>query len=386
MASCSAGIVGFSLPLLMRHNYTSLLDRAAVGERLTPEEGGLLFTAPLLELGLAADARCRQWHPTPIRTFVIGRNVNYSNVCISGCTFCAYFRGPRHREGFLLSTDAVLAQVGEMVAAGGTELLLQGGLHPTLRLPWFETLFRAVAASFPSVQIHALSPSEIIHLAGVEALSVPAVLHRLQAAGLASIPGGGAEILVDRVRELVSPRKCSTDAWLMVMREAHRLGLPTTATMMYGHLETLEERIAHLDRVRSLQDETGGFVGFIPWPFQPGHTPLARRLPSPPSMGGMEFCRMLAISRLYLDNVPHLQSSWVTQGMQLGQLGLCFGADDIGSTMMEERVVSAAGTTYRANATELARLIADLGYQPAQRTTTYAIVRTWDVAVPSIPA
>ncbi|MHB9129793.1 MAG: cyclic dehypoxanthinyl futalosine synthase [Armatimonadota bacterium] len=356
-----------------------LLSSAASGRRLSPEEGLRLFDTPLLELGQAADARCRQLHPTPIRSFVIGRNINYSNVCISGCKFCAYYRGVKSREAYLLSTDDILRKVAEMVAVGGTEMLLQGGLHPELQLSWYENLFRAIAGAFPGVQIHALSPSEIVHLSHGEQLPVTMVLERLQVAGLASIPGGGAEILVDRVREKISPRKCATEQWLDVMRQAHRMGIPTTATMMYGHIETLTERIEHLQRLRDLQDETGGFLGFIPWPFQPGHTALGRRIQAPPA-GGQPFLRMLAISRLFLDNIPHLQSSWVTQGPAVGQLGLCFGADDIGSTMMEENVVSAAGTTYRTNADELARLIADIGYQPAQRTTTYAITREWPVA------
>lgn len=353
---------------------TDILDRAAAGERLTREEGERLFTAPLLELGAAADVRCRQLHPEPMRTFVIGRNINYSNVCISGCKFCAFFRGPKHKDAFLLTTDQILAKVEEMVAVGGTEMLLQGGLHPHLPVRWYEELFRVIAATFPTVQIHALSPSEIVHLAALESLPVSEVVARLHTAGLASLPGGGAEILVDRVRALISPRKCATAAWLAVMREAQRLGMPTTATMMYGHLETLAERIEHLDRLRDLQDETGGFVGFIPWPFQPGATPLARMIATGHGSGS-EFLRMLAISRLYLDNFSNLQSSWVTLGLKIGQLGLCFGANDLGSTMMEEQVVSAAGVTHRTNAEELAHLIADLGFQPAQRSTTYAIVK-----------
>jgi cyclic dehypoxanthinyl futalosine synthase len=360
-------------------NTTAIIDRAAGGARLTSEEALALFDAPLPELGAAADARCRALHPTPVRTFVGGRNVNYSNVCVSGCRFCAYFRGPRHREAYVLSHDAILAKTAEMVAAGGTELLLQGGLHPTLRLPWFETLFRALRAAFPAVQVHALSPSEIAHLADLEALPVAAVLDRLIAAGLQSIPGGGAEILVDRVRALVSPRKVSADGWLAVMRLAHARGIPSTATMMYGHAETLPERIAHLARVRALQDDTGGFLGFIPWPFQPGETPLGRQVAG--DTGGATFLRMLAISRLFLDNVAHVQSSWVTLGLKVGQVGLAFGADDLGSTMMEEQVVSAAGTTYRTNADELARLIADAGFRPAQRTTTYGLVRPCEVTV-----
>jgi len=356
---------------------TDILERASNGIRLTPEGGLALFDIPLLELGLAADARCRQLHPKPVRTFIIGRNINYTNVCVSHCKFCAFSRGARSPDAFLLTTDEVLAKIAEMVAAGGTEVLMQGGLHPELRLPWYEELFRAIRAAFPTVDLHALSPSEIIHLSALEGLPAPAVLARLRAAGLSSLPGGGAEILVDRVRRLVSPRKCMTDAWLGVMRAAHRLDMPTTATMMYGHLETPAERIEHLERVRALQDETGGFLGFIPWPFQPGRTALARRHPIPAG-DAAEFLHMLAISRLYLDNVPNLQSSWVTQGLKVGQMGLCFGANDLGSTMMEENVVSAAGTTFRTNADELATLIADLGWQPAQRNTRYDIIRTWD--------
>ena len=351
----------------------AILDNAASGARLTPAEGRALFDAPLLALGRAADARCWALHPEPERTFVIGRNINYTNVCVSRCTFCAFACGPRSAGAFLLTTEQVLQKVAEMAAVGGTEVLLQGGLHPRLRLSWYEALFRAVAAAFPQVQLHALSPSEIVHLSRLEDLPVAAVLGRLRAAGLSSLPGGGAEILVDRVRARISPNKCTADAWLGVMRAAHRLGLPGTATMMFGHLETLEERIAHLERLRALQDETGGLLGFIPWPFQPGRTRLARRAPL--AAGPVEFLRMLAISRLYLDNVPNLQSSWVTQGVKIGQLGLCFGANDLGSTMMEEHVVSAAGTTFRTNAGELARLIADLGYHPAQRDTRYAILR-----------
>jgi len=354
-----------------------ILHRAAAGERLQREEGLQLFEAPLLELGLAADARCRVLHPGPVRTFLIGRNINYTNICVSGCRFCAFFRGARHREAYLLSTEVILEKIADMVAVGGTEVLLQGGLHPDLRLAWYEDLFRAIRATFPAVQLHGLSPSEIVHLSQTEGLSVELILERLTAVGLDSIPGGGAEILVDRVRQIISPRKCGADAWLAVMRAAHHQGLPTTATMMYGHIETPAARIEHLERVRLLQDETGGFVGFIPWPFQPGVTPLAAQVAAVDD-GGVAFLRMLAISRLYLDNVPNIQSSWVTQGLKIGPLGLYFGANDLGSTMMEEQVVSAAGTTYRTNADELAKLIADLGYLPAQRTTTYDIVRAWD--------
>ena len=353
---------------------SDLLAKAASGDRLSSEEAPALFDTPLLELGLAADARCRALHPEPTRTFVIGRNVNYTNICVSHCRFCAFARGVKSAEAFLLSTDEILAKVGEMVAVGGTELLMQGGLHPGLPLAWYEDLFHAIRDTYPTAQIHSLSPSEIVHLSRLESLPIPTILGRLRDAGLASLPGGGAEILVDRVRKLISPKKCLTDEWLGVMREAHRLGLPTTATMMYGHVETLSERIAHLERLRTLQDETGGFLGIIPWPFQPGDTPLGRQLERPAG-DAVEFLRMLAISRLYLDNIPNLQASWVTQGVKVAQIGLTFGANDLGSTMMEENVVSAAGTTYRSNADELARLIADLGYTPAQRDTQYRIIR-----------
>jgi cyclic dehypoxanthinyl futalosine synthase len=355
----------------------ALLARGSAGDRLTLEEGLSLFAAPLLELGLAAEARCRTLHPEPTRTFVIGRNINYSNICTCGCRCCAFFRVPDHPDGYTLAMDEVLAKVEEMVDAGGTEVLLQGGLNPHLRLRWFETLFHAIRTTFPTASLHALSPSELLHLAELEALPVATILARLQRAGLASIPGASAEILVDRVRARISPRKCSVDAWLAVMRCAQALGLPTTATMMYGHVETLAERLEHLVRIRALQDATRGFVGFIPWAFQAGNSALTDDVVPQESAGGAEFLRMLAISRLFLDNVPNLQSSWVTQGMKIGQLGLSFGANDLGSTMMEERVVSAAGTTFQTNAAELARLIADLGFIPAQRTTDYAIVRQW---------
>jgi len=353
-----------------------IIAKAADGQRVTPAEGLALFSAPLTALGMGADRRCRRLHPDPVRTFVIGRNVNYTNICTSACSFCAFHRGATHAQAYLLTLDDILAKVAEMVEVGGTELLLQGGLHPGLRLAWYETVFRAIRAAFPLVQIHALSPSEIIHLAALEEFPIETLLTRLQHAGLQSIPGGGAEILVDRVRAKVSPRKCRTDEWLTVMRSAHQLGLPTTATMVYGHLETPAERMVHLERLRALQDDTGGFLGFIPWPFQPGDTALGRQIAAPDT-GSPSFLRMLAISRLYLDNFPNLQSSWVTMGLDIGQVGLGFGANDLGSTMMEEHVVSAAGTTYRTNATELARLIADMGFRPAQRTTTYTLVREW---------
>ena len=362
-----------------------LLQRALDGARLSVEEGVRLFELPLLELADAADARCRHWHADTRRSFVIGRNINYTNICVSGCTFCAFFRGSRHPQSYLLSIEQVLEKIRAMVQSDGTEVLLQGGLHPHLRLNWFEELFRAIRDAYPTVQLHALSPTEIVHLASRETMPTITVLRRLQAAGLQSIPGGGAEILVDRVRQQVSPRKCSADDWLQVMREAHQIGLPSTATMMYGHLETRAERIEHLARLRALHAETGGFLGFIPWPFQHGTTRLstimraqANDVMNEEPSSSLEFLRMLAVSRLFLDNFAHLQSSWVTQGLKVGQLGLCFGADDLGSTMMEEQVVSAAGVTYRSNAEELARLIRDCGFQAWQRNTSYDMLRCWD--------
>ena len=349
-----------------------LLARAAKGERLSEEEGvALLCEADFLSLGRAALEVRWRLNPDPIVTFVGDRNINYTNVCICACRFCAFHRPPGAPDAYLLSYEEVLRKVEELVAAGGTQVLIQGGLHPDIDLSYITGLFRAVKQRF-DVEIHSLSPPEVVHLAERSGLSVAETLSRLREAGLDSLPGGGAEILVDRVRRLISPRKITADRWLEVMRTAHRLGLRSTATMMFGSLETPAERIRHMVRIRELQDETGGFTAFIPWSYQPHRADLGGE-----KAGAVEYLRVLAVARLMLDNVPHLQASWVTQGPKVAQVALFFGADDLGGTMMEENVVRAAGTCHRLPVEEIIRIIKDAGFTPAQRTTQYRIIRTF---------
>jgi len=349
------------------------LEKAVSGNRISAEEAIALFDAPLPLLGAAADALCRQLHPQTYRTFVIDRNINYSNICISGCRFCAFFRPPGHPEGYVLSREQILAKVEEAVSQGATQILMQGGLHPDLPLSWFEETFRAIKALFP-VTLHSLSAPEIVHLARTSGLPATAglpvseTLYRLHAAGLDSLPGGGAEILCEDVRAALSPRKCTVEEWFQVMRAAHQLGLRATATMMFGHIETPSHRVQHLVRVRAFQDETGLFTAFIPWTFQPANTRLGG-LPAT----AHDYLRTLAVSRLVLDNIPNLQASWVTQGAKIGQLSLAFGANDLGSTMIEENVVRAAGVDFRLSAQDLAHLIRRAGFTPARRDTQYHI-------------
>ncbi|MEW5763065.1 MAG: cyclic dehypoxanthinyl futalosine synthase [Bacillota bacterium] len=349
-----------------------LLARAAEGMRLSEEEGvALLEGADLLDLGRAALAVRRRLNPSPYVTFVADRNINYTNVCTCACAFCAFHRRPGDPDAYLLSYDEVLAKVEEMVAAGGTQVLIQGGLHPGIDLDYITGMFRAIKARF-AVEIHSLSPPEIVHLAERSGLSVREVLVKLRGAGLDSLPGGGAEILVDRVRRAISPRKIGWRQWMDVMRTAHRLGLKSTATMMFGSVETAAERVRHMVRVRDLQDETGGFTAFIPWSYEPGNTRLGGT-----KAGAVEYLRVLAVARLVLDNIPHLQVSWVTQGPRVAQVALFFGADDFGSTMMEENVVRAAGASHRLARDEIVRIIREAGFVPAQRTTQYRIIRTF---------
>jgi cyclic dehypoxanthinyl futalosine synthase len=345
------------------------LERAASGARLAADDALALFSAPLALLGAAADAMCRRLHPEPYRTFVSDRNINYSNICITGCRFCAFFRPPGHAEGYLLSREQILAKVEEAVSLGATQILMQGGLHPELPLSWFEDIFRAIKARFP-VTIHSLSAPEIVHLSALSNLNFAQTLSRLQAAGLDSLPGGGAEILCDEVRSRLSPRKCTADQWFAVMRAAHELGMRATATMVFGHIETHAHRVEHLMRVRDLQGQTGIFTAFIPWTFQPANTALGGE-PAP----AHDYLRTLAVSRLVLDNVPNLQASWVTQGAKIGQLALAFGANDLGSTMIEENVVRAAGVEFRISAGGLAELIRKAGFTPAQRDTQYRLLK-----------
>ncbi len=340
------------------------------------------------ELGRMAFEACQQLHPEPYRTYAVDRNINYSNICTSYCTFCNFKAPPGDPAGYVLTYEQIGRKIEELAAIGGTQTLMQGGIVPieTLGLDWYLGLLRHIRTHWPTIHIHAFSPPEIWSLHGKTGLPLKDLLLRLQEAGLATIPGGGAEILVDRVRRKISPQKCTADQWLEVMRTAHAIGMRTTATMMFGHLETVCERIEHFDRIRQLQDETGGFTAFILWPFQPDSTPLGRVPRSDPSSGSEpdgerlhlasahEYLKMLALARLYLDNVSNLQASWVTMGSKIGQLALFYGANDMGSVMMEENVVSSTGVTYRLDEAMIRRVIAEAGWQSAKRDCYYNIM------------
>jgi cyclic dehypoxanthinyl futalosine synthase len=342
-----------------------VLDRAAAGGRISFEQGVRLYReAPLHELGSAAHARRMAMYPSDDVTYVVDTTINYTNVCNVHCTFCAFFRPEKHGEGYTMSHDTVLERVRFAADQGATQIMIQGGVNPELRIEWFERLFRRVAAEFPQVDLHSLSVSEISGLAAIENCSVRAVLERLKAAGMKSLPGAGAEILVERVRKRISARKIVPQGWIGVMREAQLLGMPTTATMMFGSIETDEERILHMQVIRDLQDETGGFTAFIPWYYVPHKTPLRGREAS-----GLEYLRVLATARLFLDNVPHLQASWLTPGLKLGQLALFYGCDDMGGTIIEEQVVHDAGSTNEATRAQVEQLIRGAGFTPVIRDT-----------------
>ncbi|HET7743438.1 MAG TPA: cyclic dehypoxanthinyl futalosine synthase [Gaiellaceae bacterium] len=356
-----------------------VLEKAFDGERLTDEDAiALLRSRDLVAVGrVANEVRNRLNDPSRV-TFIVDRNLNYTNVCVTDCDFCAFYRRPGdRREGYLLPKPVIYKKIEETLAIGGTGLLMQGGHHPDLGIDYYEDLFRSIKARYP-IHLHALSPSEVQHVARRSKLTIPATLSRLRDAGLDSLPGGGAEILVDRVRRVIAPKKTKTDEWLDVMRQAHRLGMSTTATMMYGHVETLEERVEHMRRIRELQDETAGFRAFISWTFQRDGNRLDDVVSDEDMPTSFDYLLTQAVSRIYLDNVPHIQSSWVTQGMKIGQVALGFGADDMGSVMMEENVVSAAGTTYRTTTDELVHLIRSIGKTPVQRDTLYREVRVFD--------
>jgi cyclic dehypoxanthinyl futalosine synthase len=356
-----------------------VLDRALSGERISEVDAlAILESRDLVAVGRAADElRSRRADPSRV-TFIIDRNLNYTNVCYTDCDFCAFYRRPGDRaEGYLLPKSVIFKKIEETLAIGGTGLLMQGGHHPDLGIDYYEDLFRSIKARY-RIHLHALSPSEIQHIARRSRLTIPQTLSRLRDAGLDSIPGGGAEILVDRVRDLISPKKTTSREWLGIMRQAHRLGISTTATMMYGHVETLAERVEHMRLIRELQDETHGFRAFISWTFQRDGNRLADRVPDDAMPTSFDYLLTQAVSRIYLDNVDHIQSSWVTQGMKIGQVALGFGADDMGSVMIEENVVSAAGTTHRTSTEELVHLIKALGKTPVQRDTLYRDVRVWN--------
>jgi cyclic dehypoxanthinyl futalosine synthase len=353
----------------------SLLDRAAGGGRLTFEEGVRLYEqADLHDLGAAAHARRIALYPNDVVTYVIDTTINYTNVCNVHCTFCAFFRPEKHNEGYTMSHDRVLERVKYAADLGATQIMIQGGVNPELRLDWFETLFARVGVEYPQVDIHSLSVSEIVGLAAVEDIPTREVLARLKAAGMKSLPGAGAEILVERVRKRISARKVRPEQWLGVMREAQELGMPTTATMMFGSIETPRERIEHMHVLRELQDETAGFTAFIPWYYVPFKTPLRGK-----EATGLEYLRVLAVSRLYLDNFPHLQASWLTPGLKLGQLALFYGCDDMGGTIIEEQVVHDAGSTNEATRRDLEEVIVKAGFTPVIRDTYWNLRR--DVAL-----
>ena len=348
-----------------------IIRKVGGGGRVSADEALALYLhAPTQVLGgLADDIRMRK-HPDRTVTYIIDRNVNYTNVCVAKCNFCAFYRDVGSSEGYVLGFDEIFRKIDETIDVGGVQLLLQGGHNPDLPLTWYEDLFRAIKSRYPDFKLHALSPPEVIHLSRLSQLGVPDVIDRLIAAGLDSIPGGGAEILVDRVRRLLHCYgKATADEWLDVMRHAHGRGLRTTATMMYGTVETPEERIEHMMRLRGLQDETGGFTAFITWSFQPEHTELGGT-----EATGVDYLRTLALARIVLDNFDNLQASWVTQGGKVGQLSLAYGANDMGSVMIEENVVRAAGAAYCMDEIEIVRNVEDAGFIPKRRNMHYDVL------------
>jgi cyclic dehypoxanthinyl futalosine synthase len=350
-----------------RVSLDTALQKGADGERLDADEAELLDErAPLLDLGLAADERRRALHPDGVVTYIVSRNVNYTNVCTTACHFCAFYRPRGHAESYVLTREELTQKIDETVALGGIEILLQGGLHPDLGIEWYEDLFRWTKSKWPKVNLHALSPEEIWHIARTSQIELGATIDRLVAAGLDSIPGGGAEVLDDEVRRRIAPLKCSTDEWLAVMRVAHEKGLRSTATLMFGVGEEARHRVAHLQRLRELQDETHGFTAFICWPFQSAHTRLEAS-----DTSAQAYLRTNALSRLVLDNVPNLQASWVTMGGGVAQASLHMGSNDFGSVMIEENVVSAAGTTFQMDSDEVERHIRDAGFRAARRNMRY---------------
>ena len=351
----------------------SVTEKVMAGDRISDEEFlALERDGDLYQLGFLADGIRRRLHPAGNVTYVVDRNVNYTDICISACKFCAFFKAPEDQAGYLLTFDQLELKIRETQELGGTQILLQGGLHPDKPLEYYEEMLRFMKST--GIHVHGFSPPEVCHFATLSGLSIREVLQRLIAAGLDSIPGGGAEILSDRVRQATAPRKCSADQWIEVMEEAHKQGLRTTATMMFGHIETVAERLEHLRRLRELQDRTGGFTAFIPWPFQPDNTALSQQVEIEKTTG-MGYLRMLALSRIYLDNFANVQASWVTQGPKIAQLSLFFGANDFGSTMLEENVVAAAGVSFRLSEQEIRRLVVDAGFVPRQRLMDYTLIR-----------
>jgi cyclic dehypoxanthinyl futalosine synthase len=358
----------------MNRDLKKIVSKVLQRKRLEADEGLALYKrADLLTLGEIANGVRKQLHPERLVTFIVDRNINYTNICVNKCKFCAFYREADSPDAYVLTKEEIFRKIEETIAQGGTQILMQGGVHPDLGIKYFEDLFSSIKARF-TIQIHSLSPAEISYIAKKADISILDTLERLKASGLDSIPGGGAEILVDRVRKKVSPNKIRWRQWAEVMKTAQKLGMPTTATMMFGSLETEKEIVEHLVRLREIQDETHGFTAFIPWTYQPGNTELGGR-----SATAVEYLKTLALSRIMLDNFYNLQASWVTQGAKIAQVALEFGANDFGSTMIEENVVAAAGVTFRMTRQEIINLITDAGYDAAQRDTRYNILKREDV-------
>ena len=358
-------------------NRNGLSDKLLEGKRISPDEAMELYRLPLEELGALANVRrnlAKQksygGRGSEIVTYIADRNINYTNVCNVYCKFCAFYRTERDEDHYVLSREEFDRKLDELSAAGGVQILMQGGHHPKLPFEWYVDLLQHIKTKYPHINIHGFSPPEFQHFAETFKMPLRDVISEFRKAGLGSIPGGGGEILVDRVRKKISPLKIDSDQWLEVMQVAHELGLKSSATMMFGHVETVEERVEHLQRIRDQQDKSGGFTAFICWTFQPQHTVL--KIPQP--TGVAEYLRMQALSRIFLDNIDNIQSSWVTQGPGIGQIALKYGANDFGSVMMEENVVSAAGTTFRLNAADIEALIRDAGYEPHQRNNSYELL------------
>ncbi len=357
------------MDVAVQSSVSEILSRVYSGKRISHDDAIQLFHCnDLLELGMAADFVRYKFHPEREVTYIVDRNINYTNVCNVECSFCAFYRSPGENDSYLHAYEVLDKKIEETLALGGTGILMQGGLHPELKIDWYEALLHHIKSKYP-IWIHGFSPPEIVNICKVSKISLHEVVKRLIAAGLDSLPGGGGEILVDRVRREISPRKCMTEEWLAVHEECHLQGLRSSATMMFGHVETLEERAEHLQRIRDLQDKTSGFMSFICWTFQPENTLL-----QVPTSTASDFLKTLAISRIFLDNIENVQSSWLTQGLKLGQVALRFGANDMGSVMIEENVVSAAGAHFRASQEDLRRLIRDAGFTPLKRDTIYRII------------
>ncbi|MEO6391512.1 MAG: cyclic dehypoxanthinyl futalosine synthase [Pyrinomonadaceae bacterium] len=367
----------------MSNNIQPILDRALAGERLTSEDCTALLESPnIARIGVAADEVRQRKHPGDVVTYIIDRNINYTNVCNVVCTFCAFYRRPGKPDTYVHSIEEIGRRIEETIALGGTGVLMQGGLHPDFGIEWYEDLLRTLHAKYPNVQLHCFSPPEIHNIHLISGLDYETIMARLKAAGLYSLPGGGGEILDDEVRKRVST-KCTTQEWLDVMRAVHKVGLRSSATMMFGIGDNVTHRVRHLQRIRDVQDETGGFTAFIPWTFQRENTALGKRIKE--ELTGVDYLKMLAVSRLFLDNVDHIQSSWLTQGLKLGQVALRFGADDMGSVMIEENVVSAAGAHNEADEKLLRYLIREAGFIPQQRDILYQPVNRADLT-PAIDA